>query len=228
MKKIKVKLLHHTPIWVAVKALEKPYANYGKCNKELLKKVCLNDKLNERHGSVLEHINLTFDISGSSRLELQEHARHRIASPTVESTRYVLDKLFMEIKRVGLDNIEPSDYLVIPDLSETGWSENKQKYFMQSLVRRNLLEIEELYYNYLDFYSKKKDNDVLKYLLPENFRVDFVWTVNLRSLLNFFRLRLDKSAHLEIRLVAWLMWNEMLDTGEFNWLEDGVNELIGK
>jgi thymidylate synthase (FAD) len=228
MNNIKVKLLHHTPIEVALKALEKPYANYGKCNKELLKKVCLNDKLNERHGSVLEHINLTFEISGSSRLELQEHARHRIASPTVESTRYVLDKLFKEIQKVGLDNINPSDYLVVPDLSETDWDEKKKEYFMFSLIRRNKLEIEQLYYNYLYCYNKKKDNDVLKYLLPENFRVNFVWTINLRSLLNFFRLRLDKNAHMEIRYIASLMWEEMVKTGEFDWLEDGINELIGK
>lgn len=42
------------------------------------------------HDSVMEHINLTFNIRGISRGVLQELVRHRIASYTVKSTRYTM------------------------------------------------------------------------------------------------------------------------------------------
>ena len=42
------------------------------------------------HDSVMEHINLTFNIVGISRGILQELVRHRIASYTVRSTRYTM------------------------------------------------------------------------------------------------------------------------------------------
>ena len=44
------------------------------------------------HESVLEHINLTYSIKGISRALLQEIARHRHISLSVESTRHTLKK----------------------------------------------------------------------------------------------------------------------------------------
>ena len=45
------------------------------------------------HHSVLEHTNLTYLIKGTSRGVLQEHARHRIQSITVRSTRYTMSPI---------------------------------------------------------------------------------------------------------------------------------------
>lgn len=42
------------------------------------------------HHSVLEHANVQYLIKGTSRACLQEHARHRIQSLTVRSTRYTM------------------------------------------------------------------------------------------------------------------------------------------
>lgn len=42
------------------------------------------------HHSVIEHVNLSYLIKGTSRGVLQEHARHRIQSITVRSTRYTM------------------------------------------------------------------------------------------------------------------------------------------
>ena len=44
------------------------------------------------HESILEHINLTYSIKGISRALLQELARHRHISLSVESTRHTLRK----------------------------------------------------------------------------------------------------------------------------------------
>lgn len=45
-------------------------------------------------------------------------------------------------------------------------------------------------------------NDIAKYCLPECFKVDLVWTINMRSLMNFLQLRLSNNAHFEIRELA--------------------------
>ena len=45
------------------------------------------------HHSVIEHATLSFLIKGTSRGVLQEHARHRIQSLTVRSTRYTMNSI---------------------------------------------------------------------------------------------------------------------------------------
>ena len=45
------------------------------------------------HESVIEHINLTFSISNTSRGVLQEIVRHRVASYSVKSTRYTMQNI---------------------------------------------------------------------------------------------------------------------------------------
>ena len=44
------------------------------------------------HGTILEHITLTFEVNNLSRACLQELARHRHISLSVESTRHTLKK----------------------------------------------------------------------------------------------------------------------------------------
>ena len=61
-------------------------------DKEFVPSEVLTRRIKENHGSVLEHINLTYSIEGLSRACLQELARHRLISLSVESTRYTLRK----------------------------------------------------------------------------------------------------------------------------------------
>lgn len=89
MKNISVKLLHCTPKEVLFKALQKPYGK--EADLETAKRV-----FDAGHGSVFEHVYLTFDIKGISRGCLQQLVRHRIASYTVQSTRYQLKKLIKD------------------------------------------------------------------------------------------------------------------------------------
>ena len=103
MNKIKVILKHVTPEFVVNEAVGMPYDTPP--SSELTGKVIGIKK----HMSCAEHIVINWHVIGSSRLELQEHMRHRMASPTVQSTRYVMKKL--------LDSIEYADVFVTPDLS---------------------------------------------------------------------------------------------------------------
>lgn len=91
---MKVLLEHHTPLKFCIKAIRTCWNSHhksdgGEADQELLIRV--GKKL--KHESVLEHIVFNFYITGISRACLQELARHRMASLSVESTRYTLKKL---------------------------------------------------------------------------------------------------------------------------------------
>ena len=87
-----VKLLNFTPLEIADIAICKCYGNEPHSDKEKVK-ARINRVANvSKHASTIEHLSYSFDIDGISRACLQELARHRIASYTVKSSRYVLSK----------------------------------------------------------------------------------------------------------------------------------------
>jgi len=194
MDRIKVKLLHITPMSVALEALKKPYKN-DKVTEDLFNKVIKVDK----HKSVMEHLVFNFEIDGISRLCLQELARHRIASLTVQSTRFTLQELAKD------PNPEIHKYFVIPTC--LSHREKEMHEFILSLYLKDIKDFYRLY---------QASNDVLKYFLPESFRTSLVWTVNARSLLNFLNLRTSEKAHFEIRHLANLIKKELADYEIFN------------
>jgi thymidylate synthase (FAD) len=134
-----------------------------------------------KHQSILEHINFTFKIRGVSRALLQELSRHRLASPSVESTRYTLKKL-KSIKSPNLDILR--EYLVLTGIS--------------TIDTANITQLERL----IEILKSEVSNDLVKYSLPEAYKVNLQWTINMRSLQNFLYLRSDKSALWEIRQLA--------------------------
>lgn len=144
------------------------------------------------HKSVSEHCIYVFNIKGISRLCLQELARHRLASYSVKSTRYTLSQLAKD------------EHFSI---TETGMA-NKQN--LQRATKYINLTGNELVdscavSSLSNLQVALKDgikNDIAKYCLPECWKVDLVWTINIRSLMNFLELRLSNSAHFEIRELA--------------------------
>ena len=63
-------------------------------DREFVPREVLGRIIKAGHESILEHINLTYSIKGISRALLQELARHRHISLSVESTRHTLKKNF--------------------------------------------------------------------------------------------------------------------------------------
>lgn len=66
------------------------------------------------HYSILEHINLTFLIKGTSRGVLQEHARHRIQGISVRSTRYTMSDVInvFVASLATIDDTEAYDFFI--------------------------------------------------------------------------------------------------------------------
>jgi thymidylate synthase (FAD) len=209
MDKIKVDLLHYTPEFVGVNAIKKPYKNEA-ATIETSVKVALPPV---NHSSTVEHINLNFNIKGISRSCLQELLRHRMSefdvadmfsSATVESTRYTLSKALSG----DLNDVDVADYFVIPFKDER--FKNQLEYELY------LSELRIYYINTLELMQaqmkQKTANDFLKYFLPEGWRVELAFSINLRSFINFISLRNHPRAHFEIRHLAKLMLDSIRDT----------------
>lgn len=214
MDKINVKLLNYTPILVLIEALKMPYKN-EKADLSLAEKVIKVKK----HESVAEHITMNFLIDGSSRLELQEHMRHRLASTTCESTRYTLQCLVESLENTFTNKDDMMDaideYFVQPMFVDSKWD---LKNGQEPVHNYNMFcsNLDDLYSYAIKFIKEWKDfgveNDYLKYGIPEGYRTRFVWTLNLRVLKNFFNLRIAPSAHFEINHVANLIRQTLKNT----------------
>lgn len=132
------------------------------------------------HESVLEHGSLTFKVR-TNRAIANEIVRHRLASYSQESTRYV-----------KYDDIE-----FIPWVDPRGLKIN------------HLYELEVLYNN-MEFIYKKLIEDNFKPedardILPNATATTLVMTMNFRELRHFLKLRLDKAAHPQIRELAGMI-----------------------
>jgi len=179
------------------------------------------------HHSILEHINLTYLIRGTSRGVLQEHARHRLQAISVRSTRYTMSSLInafvasRDDKDFFIDKVLDFDMLVVTDKDyakiEIGtmfdkllYQKSKIKDFYTLGVAKSSLSLLEEYkddkqklYEKLQNGKKKRNvGDAFKHIVTDNWKVDMVVTFNLRSLKNYFSLRNSGAAYFQIRTLA--------------------------
>lgn len=146
--------------------------------KELLDKI-----VSSGHLSVLEHASFTFGVEGVSRALLAQLTRHRIASFSVQSQRYVKFKNGVEF--VTPDTIKKDKTLL-----------KKYNDFLKAT--------EKLYKEYLDAGIPAED---ARYILPNASATKIIITMNARELRHFFALRCCNRAQWEIRAMACKMLN---------------------
>jgi len=153
------------------------------------------------HESPFEHISFTFGIEGVSRALLAQITRHRIASYSVKSQRYVSEGNF--------NYVIPHEIEKIPEAAEifTEAMEVSQKYYIR------LAEIlKEKHYNRFiesgeDEKSAKRKAEKraiedARFVLPNACDTQMIVTMNVRSLYNFFSHRCCNRAQWEIRELA--------------------------
>jgi len=187
------------------------------------------------HHSVLEHATLTFLIRGVGRGVLQELARHRIASPSVRSTRYTMTSLLnafivavrsdMDLIQWFIKQVKKLDMFVIVDDTlldiEIGsiyrklkwlYEKDKENFLSYVLSKEGLgiyndsdLTDDELLDRLNHAKDKRNAGDKFKFIVTDNWKTDVVITFNLRSLKNFFTLRDANSAYFQIRHLAQAM-----------------------
>jgi len=128
------------------------------------------------HHSVLEHINITFAIDNISRACSHQLVRHRIASYSQQSQRYVNFK-----KGFG--------YVIPPTIGVN--KELEQEYI-------DMMDNLSGFYKYMvDVYDMPAED--ARYLIPNACCTNITMTVNARELIEMCKLRLCDTAQWEIR-----------------------------
>ncbi len=157
------------------------------------------------HESPIEHASFTFGIEGVSRSLLAQITRHRMASFSVKSQRYVREGSF--------EYITPPEIACEPEalaIYEEIMAEDQKRYdklteILKSKHKANFMA-EGKDEKTADRLAEKKAIEDARFVLPNSCETQMVMTMNARSLMNFFRIRCCKRAQWEIQEIA----NQML------------------
>jgi len=192
---LKVKLLRYTPEPEKVIAMAAKLCYSAADIDELAQGIEQKDQaiflqrlMDMGHLSPVEHASFTFGVEGVSRSLLAQITRHRIASFSVQSQRYVSQKSHGE----GTFN-----YIVPPRIKELG--EEYVKKFEEQMK-----QIQIWYDEWIEALGNQgeKSNEDARFVLPNAAETKFVVTMNARELLHFFSLRCCNRAQWEIRNLA--------------------------
>ena len=137
------------------------------------------------HGSILEHCCFTFAIEGISRACSHQLVRHRIASYSQQSQRYVNGNKF--------------GYVIPPEIEKDEAIKCMFDAFMDNTMA--------FYETLVEEYGIKKED--ARYILPNATTTNIVVTMNARELLHFIELRTSPRAQWEIRELAEEMLRQL-------------------
>lgn len=136
------------------------------------------------HESPIEHVSFTFAVSGVSRALSHQLVRHRLASYSQQSQRYV--------DAAAFDYVLPPAIAAIPEAKaafEAAMDQAGTAYAtLQAILARHG--------------RGAKANEDARFVLPNACQTRLVVTMNCRSLLHFFELRCCNRAQWEIRALA--------------------------
>ena len=238
---LKVKIIAHTP------EPDKVVAQAGKLCYSAVGVDEITQKLTEEeiaryvnmlasigHESPLEHVSFTFAIEGISRACTHQIVRHRIASYSQQSQRYVKLEQFEyiippaiesnpEAKRIFIEAMERDQkaYDELVDLLLEDILIDKHAADYGSCIREILKEnpdvapdrskvldlyAEKFFENYRK--AEKQAIEDARYVFPNACETKIVITMNARSLLHFFNVRCCNRAQWEIREMATEMLKE--------------------
>ena len=200
---MKVELLAHTPEPEKVIATAAKLC-YSSSDISTLQDNLTEDKITKfidmlvslGHESPVEHVSFTFGIEGISRACSHQLVRHRIASYSQKSQRYVSENQF--------------EYITPNAIEDVSSAKNKYNELMNHIqLEYNNIRDELINYHISKGYDKKvaekMANEDARYVLPNACETKIIITMNIRSLFNFFRLRCCNRAQWEINNLACKM-----------------------
>jgi thymidylate synthase (FAD) len=144
----------------------------------------LQARVREGHESIIEHASVTFDIDGISRACSHQLVRHRIASYSQESQRYV--------------DMSAPEFVVPPSVAENSEALEAWDEFMG--------QVAEAYHRLRVLGVRKED---ARFVLPNATATRIIVSMNFRSLRHFFSVRCERAAQWEIRMLALEMLRQV-------------------
>ena len=149
------------------------------CEGENLSRKLIADLFRSGHTSTFEHVSFTFGIDGLSRVASHQLVRHRLASFSQQSQRYV--------------KMTPApDSVVVPPAIQSNPEALK-------LFRESVIHSQDTYRQLIEMGIPKED---ARFILPHGHSTRIVLTMNARELHHFFGLRLCRRAQWEIHELA--------------------------
>ena len=197
---MKCELVRHTLSPEEMVALGAKLCYSGAHVNDLLQRVEAKDQsafvekiLGMGHESVLEHACFTFAVEGVSRVLLAQITRHRLASFSVQSQRYV--------------SYENGFGYVIPPRIQALGPEAVEEYEAQ------MRTLQEWYVQWQEKLGKTGEgtNEDARFILPGACETRLMVTMNVRELRHFFSLRMCNRAQWEIRALATLMHKQCME-----------------
>lgn len=162
------------------------------------------------HESPIEHVTFTFGVEGISRACSHQLVRHRIASYSQKSQRYVSEDSFEYIIPPEVEKIPEAkaEFIRQMEAIDAGYKHlaemltalHKETFMAEGADEKTALQK-----------AKKKAFEDARFLLPNACETKIVVTMNARSLMNFFRHRCCNRAQWEIKDVADQMLKLVLE-----------------
>lgn len=157
----------------------------------------LNMLMSYGHQSPIEHVSFTFAVEGVSRSLTHQLVRHRLASYSQQSQRYVKLNQFEYIIPPAIENNEKCRQIYIESMERSqqdydGIANELIKDYIEKGLDKRVAE--------------KKAIEDARYVFPNACATKIMLTMNARTLINFFNHRCCERAQWEIRELA----NEML------------------
>ncbi len=186
---MKVTLINHSenPDRVCAAAAQSCYSEkgaselFGTTSDDRAKKM-IEKVVGMGHLSVVEHAHFTFSVEGVSRSLTHQLVRHRIASYSQQSQRYV--------------SMDKAEYVTPPKISD----DPEAKALYEKAMDTAWDAYREL--------ARKAPKEDARYVLPNACHTNITITMNARELWHLFRLRCCRRAQWEIRIMAWKMLAE--------------------
>ncbi len=198
-----VKLINHTPdpdrsaAHAALTCYREELPVKDEMDDEIIKEILETVKASGHH-SVIEHSSFTFAIEGVSRTLTHQLVRHRLASYSQQSQRYV------DIEDFGA---------VIPKTVKG----NKEG---EKIFNDFMEEVKKTYGQLKDIDGVELED--ARYVLPNATKTNIIVTMNARELWHFFSLRCCKRAQWEIRELANNMLKLVKDVAPIIFEEAGA------
>ncbi len=153
------------------------------------------------HESPFEHVSFTFGIEGVSRACTHQLVRHRIASYSQKSQRYVNEDGFEFITPPAISSVPEAKEEFDRQMANLVDSYHKIAEILtcehtKAFINDGVDEAEALKK------AKKKAYEDARFVLPNACETKIVVTMNVRSLFNFFKHRCCNRAQWEIKAVA--------------------------
>ncbi len=201
---LKVVLLKHTPepeetIATAAKLCYSPSDI-----KELRKKIAKKDQkafiqklIKMGHVSPIEHTSFTFGIEGISRACSHQLVRHRLASYSQQSQRYVSKR--SDDRGQKKEKRNTFDYIIPPSIDEDKEARKIFNDFMRDAQKTYDLIVKKL--NKQDLTGESANQDA-RFVLPNASETKILVTMNARELIHFFNQRCCNRAQWEIHALA--------------------------